>query len=69
MSKANRKMVYERDKNNKTNHIVDDVLRAEFEPDSVTETEKEREAKAKEIAEAKLKNGELAEVDTPGVDK
>ena len=64
MSKANRKKVYEDCKDNKKNHLLDDVLRAEFDPDSVTETEEEREAKAKEIAEKKLK--ELKEVETPG---
>ncbi len=77
MSKANRKTVYDECKNNKKNHLCPDELRREFEGDKRT-TEKitEEEAKAKDIAEAKLTTGdgapatpaELKEVATPGVE-
>ena len=74
MSKANRKKVYEKTKNNKTNHICDDVLRREFEQEKVTEeSEAEREAKEKREAERKLKEDDeatatgLEEVKTLGV--
>lgn len=68
MSKANRKAKYELYKQNKKNHLLSPALKAEFEPDSVTpEMKAEEEAKAKEIAEKKIQEDQLKEVETPGV--
>lgn len=55
MSKENRRKRYEMYKDNKTNHLLSDALKREFEPESVTEeSEAEREAKEKATREGLL---------------